>query len=649
MKWVRRLLGAIVVVAALMVAAVFFIPAERIAHIATDQLRTVTGRDVSIKGDVSLSIWPVLGVSAEELEVGNANWAKEGPMLTAKNAAIGVDALSLIQGEVRITNIEAASPTIRLEQKLDGRASWQFTDASGAQIETETTPDETPQAFSIQRLTVTDATLVYDAEGSDLVSYSGVDLNLDWPERLGAAQIKATLRPSGEAVSVDALVDRFSGFIAGQVQPVDVKVSAAKGSVSLKGRASIAGEVAGNATMDIPSTDAFLSALGLPAPGLPRGLGAAVQLSTELTLTSDRRLSLRAMSADLGGNKLNGAADISLNGIPQINAQLDAGALDLAALSGADSSSGATSGQSSSGWPKDPIDASGLAGFNGEVALKAASIDLGQFKLGPTRTLLRNDRSRMVFELREVSAYDGTVTGEFVINNRNGLSVGGKLFAREIGMQSLLRDAAGIERLTGAGDFELSFLGVGGNVDTIMRSLSGKGALNVGKGTIEGIDLDRLMASGDGSGGTTIFDSLGATFNISGGNLQNDDLLLALRSFEARGAGRVGIGGQDLDYLFTPIALKLNEGKGLAIPIRVRGPWSGPRIVPDLEAALDLNLKAETEKLKAQAKAEAKKAEDKARQKVAEELGVAPDQDLEDAAKDKLENELKKGLRSLFD
>ena len=651
MKWVRRIFGAVFLVIVIVIGAFVLIPAERIAKVATDQLRTATGRDVSIEGDVTVTIWPVIGVSAEGLQVGNPEWAKEGTLLKAANAAIGVDAMALLQGEIRITNIEAASPTIRLEQKQDGRASWEFTDASGAQIETETDPDRTPQAFWIQRLSVTDATLVYDAEGSDLVSYAGVDLTLDWPERLGSAQIEAVLRPTGEPVNVSAQIDQFAGFITGQVQPVAVTVNAGPGQVSLNGRASTAGDVAARVTMSVPDTDAFFRALALPAPGLPRGLGAAVELSTDLTLTADRRLALRQLSADLGGNKLEGAADISLNDKPQINAQLDAGALDLTGLTGGGSDDSSAEASAASGWPKDQIDASGLAAFDGEIALTASAIDLGTFKLGQTRALLRNDRSRMVFELREIQAYEGVVSGEFVMNNRSGLSVGGKLFVQQIGMQPLLRDAIGIERLTGSGDAELSFLGVGSSVDTIMRSLSGQGAIRIGAGTIKGIDLDRLMKTGNGSGGTTIFDSLGATFTMNEGNLQNDDLLLALRNFEARGAGRIGLGAQDLDYTFTPVALKLNEGKGLAIPVRIRGPWSDLSILPDLEAAIDLNLEAEKEALKARAEEKAKALEAEAKAKVQEKLGLQAEegQSVEDAAKDKLEDELKKGLRSLFD
>ncbi len=651
MIWIGRLIGFVVIVILVVLVSIFFLPADRIAKLAAEQLQAATGRDVTISGDVSMTLWPVLGVSAGALEVGNAEWSDQGPMLTAENAAIGVDLMAYVRSrEIRITNIEATRPTIRLESRADGRASWIFTDASGAaQIETETAPDRPAQAISIERLQVTDATLVYDAEGSDLVSYSGVDLILDWPERLGPATIDASLRPAGSAVKVDAVIGAFAGFIAGQVQPVDATIVAGGGRAALKGRANTAGEVAGNLSLDIPNTDAFFAALALPQPGLPPRLGQAVDLSTQLTLTADRRLSLRDLTADLGGNALTGAADIDLDGTPRVNAQLNAGALDLRSATGGGDSGGAggSAPSAGSGWPTDRIDASGLAAFNGEIALTASSIDLGQFKLGPTRTLLTNDRSRMVFELREVQAYGGTVSGEFVMNNRSGLSVGGKLFVQGLAMQDVLRDAAGIDRLTGDANAEMSFLGVGNSVDAIMKSLSGKGAIKFGKGTIIGIDLDRLMRSGTVGGGTTVFDSLGATWTIDGGVLRNDDLLLQLANYEARGAGQVGLGAQTIDYTFTPVALRANEGTGIAIPVRIRGPWADPSILPDLEAAIDLNIGEKIEEKKEEVKEQAKQA---VREKVAEELGVTDEgQDLEDAAKDKLKDEVRKGLRSLFD
>ncbi len=646
MKWITRIIGFFLVLILVAGVSLFFLPADRIARLAADQMRIATGRDVSITGDVSMTLWPVLGVSVGGLEVGNADWSEQGPMLTAENAAIGVDALALLRREIRITNIEATRPTIRLESRSDGRASWVFTDASGeAQIETEVAPaTRTPQAVWIEKLTVTDATLVYDAEGADLVSYSGVDLALDWPERLGAAEVVASLSPAGTDVDVRASIGGFAGFITGQVQTIKATVTAARGTLGLDGRGSTAGDVAGRLTLDIPDTDAFLTALALPAPGLPEDLGQSVDLSADLTLTADRRLSLRDIRVDLGGNALTGAADIELNGKPQINAQLNAGALDLRNATGGESAGGGGGpAPAGSGWPKDRIDASGLAGFDGDIALTASSIDLGRFKLGETRSLLRNDNSRMVFELRRIEAYGGTVTGEFVMNNRSGLSVGGKLIASAIDMQAVLRDAAGIERLTGAANAEMTFLGTGASVDAIMKSLSGNGAISFGQGTILGIDLDRLMRSGAVGGGTTVFDSLAATWTVDQGVMRNSDLLLKLSNYEARGAGQVGLGMQTIDYTFTPVALRANSGNGIAIPVRLIGPWSDVSIRPDLEAAIDLNLSEEKERIKVQAR-------NAMRARVAEELNVIDEgQDLKEAAKDKLENEVKRGILKLFD
>lgn len=645
MKWIIRLVGVLLLIVVVAVGSLFLLPADRIARIAADQLTTLTGREVTITGDVGLTFWPVLGVSADGLEVGNATWAKDGAMLSAANAAIGVDAMSLLGGEIRITNIEAQSPTIRLEQRRDGRASWQFSDGgSDAAITTDSTaPSREPRPLTIQRLNITDATLIYDAQGSDLVRYEGVDLALDWPERAGNANITGALRPAGERVAFEASIDRFDQFLNGDVRPVTARVDTKGGGVSLTGRVGMSGSVAGDLWLKASDTARFLQALGLGAGDIPEGLGRTADITLQLTLTPDRRLALRDVVADLGGNSVQGAADITLNGTPNINAQLNAGALDLSGMATGSAAGAASSNAEmtpSSGWSKSPIDASVLSSFNGDIALRADSIALGTLDLGATRILLRNDNARMVADLREVNAFDGVVTGEFVVNNRNGLSVGGKLTAAGVEVQSLLSQTAGLTRFRGAADADLSFLGSGQSLDAIMQSLSGAGAVNVGRGSIDGIDRDALMGNFDVQGGTTVFDSLGATFAIDQGVLANDDLLMVLPNFTASGAGQVGLGAQTLDYTVTPKALRVNGDRGLAVPVRIRGPWAAPQIKPDLQAAIDLNFAAEKEQAKARIE-----------QKLQQESGIdrAEGQSVEDAVRDRVEDKLKQELFKIFD
>ena len=646
MKWIIRIFGVLLLIIAVAIGSLFLLPADRIARIAADQLRNLTGRDVKITGDVGITFWPILGVSAGGLEVGNASWAKDGAMLSAANAAIGVDALAFIRGEIKITNIEAQSPTIRLEHRKDGRASWQFSDGgSDAQIETApTAPASTPRPLTIQRLNITDATLIYDAEGSDLVRYEGVDLSLDWPERAGDAVINAALRPAGDRVSVQANISRFDQFLNGDVRPITARLDTKGGGFTLAGRAGLNGAVAGDLVFKTPDTGRFLASLGAGTVELPQGLGRSADVKLQLTLTPDRRLALREMTADLGGNTLRGAADITLNGTPNINAQLTTGLLNLAGFAGSSESATTTgtgtTAPAQAGWSTSRIDAAALAGFNGEIALRAEGVELGTLTLGATRVLLRNDNARMVAELREINAYGGIVSGEFVVNNRSGLSVGGKLAARGIQMQPLLVQTAGLSRFKGTGDADLSFLGVGQSIDAIMRSLKGDGALNVGRGSIDGIDLDALMGNFDVKGGTTVFDSLGATFTMDQGVLTNSDLLMLLPNFTATGVGKVGIGAQTVDYTVTPKALRVNGDRGFAVPVRIFGPWASPQIKPDLQAAIDLNFAAEKEK-----------AQQKLENKLQEKLGVAREdgQSVEDALKDRVEDELKRKLFKIFE
>jgi AsmA protein len=229
------------------------------------------------------------------------------------------------------------------------------------------------------------------------------------------------------------------------------------------------------------------------------------------------------------------------------------------------------------------------------------------------------------------------ITGEFVANNRSGLSVGGTLNANALEMSTLLADLADISRFTGKATAKLSFLGGGQSVDAIMKSLKGSGSMNVGSGTITGFDLDKLFRGSTG-GGTTVFDSMSATMQIAGGVVSNEDLLMELPSVLAKGKGTIGLGAQDINYTFVP-QLRSETDNGIAVPVRIKGPWSSPKIWPDLEAVIDQNFSEEKKQL-----------EEKLENKVKDKLGVTTEegQSVEDALKQKLEKKVGDKLLNLL-
>ena len=665
MRWVIRLVALVVVLAVVAMGSLLLLPGDRIARIAADQITSATGRQVTMTGDTTISFYPVLGVSTGAVTVANADWSKAGPMLTAESLKIGVEPIALFGGDIRITGLEAVKPEILLERAADGRVNWEIgvdgVAASGQAPEGQAARSER-LSLTLDRALITKAALSYvDHATDERFDLRDMGLDLRWPDYDGAATFEASATFAGQPVNVAGQLEKVGNFIDGGVSDVRAKVTASGGAVSFAGRAGAQPQVGGRLTADLDNTAAFLAAFGVSGVDIPQGLGRALSLSGDLTLTPDLRLSLRDTTLGLDENRLTGAADIHLGGAkPRVNAQLAADALDfsaLAAASGGGAKSGGTGGATvaADGWSTTPIDASALALADAEVALVADSVDLGDFKLGKTRSLIRLDRSRAVFELRELRAYSGLITGQFVMNNRSGLSVGGQMTAAEIDLKSFLSDAVDISRFATKGDAKISFLGVGQSLHAIMNSLEGDGSIKTGRGVIAGLDLDRLMRSGDFGDGTTVFDSLSASFTMQQGNVFNSDLLLSLPLARARGEGRIGLGARDIDYLFTPTLLEGENRKGLAIPVRVRGPWSNPKITPDLEKALDLNLEAEKEKLEQKVREERKKleaqAEEEVNKAIEKELGVTVDegQSLEDAVKKKLEDEAAKGLLKLFE
>jgi AsmA protein len=282
------------------------------------------------------------------------------------------------------------------------------------------------------------------------------------------------------------------------------------------------------------------------------------------------------------------------------------------------------------------------------VALTANSVDLGMGKVGAARVLVTLDRARAVFDLRELAIYGGGVTGQFVVNGRKGLSVGGDLRFAGIALQPMLSGLAGYDRLTGTGDVGLKFLAVGNSQATLMQGLSGSGTLSLTKGELGGVDVPNMLRTLDtsyvGADAKTVYDAATGSFGIEGGVLRNDDLVLAAPGLTATGKGTIGIGARNLDYRLRPTAVvKGGSADGVSVPLLITGPWESPKFRLDLEAVAQEKLEAEAAELKAKAEA-----------KLAEKLGIEAQEgeNLEDAARRKLdeaiEDEAAKALERLL-
>lgn len=650
MKLIFRVVTALVLTVVLLAALVLLLPGEKIARLAADQLQAQTGRTLAFGGKVRFTFWPTLGVKADAVTLSNAEWAGPEPMLQAERLTIGISAAELLQGDVRITEVSAILPHLNLATNAEGVGNWVMdggagggTGGTGSSGTSDGGSGGSALPLRIEAVELTGASLRYAAHGEAPVEMKNIDLSLLWPDPAGTAAVKATLRPAGEPVEVDAEIGTFAAFLAGEVSSVGASVTAPGGKGRFDGHADINGEASGRLTFG--AQDALQTGVALGV-FLPDALAQKAVFAADVTYTADGRLSMRDLAVELGANRLTGAADVEFKERPSITAQLQGGALDVSGFAAGQGGSGAggsgggsgSSTSAGSGWPDDPIDASALGLADAAIDLSFDSLSTGGVNLGASKLNLTMERSRAVLKFLPASMFGGQVQGQVVANNRSGLSVGGKLTFTGIRLERALGETAGYSRLNGEALGELEFLGSGKSVKAIMRSLSGKGWLEAGKGFFTGFDLEELMRSG-GNGGSTVFDQLTASYAIKDGNLRNKDLLVLLKGFRAEGKGRIGLGARDIDYLFTPQLVRAGRDQVLTIPVRIKGSWDNPDIRPDFGQALQPKI----DEIEQEAK-------DRVRQKLSEELNteIAPEQDLNDALKQRIEQEARDQLLKLL-
>lgn len=651
MRWIFRILGVIVAVIVLAVAALFIIPSERIARIVTEQFTAATGRALTISGEVSPTIYPVLGVRAGGISLANADWSANGPMLTAQELSVGVQLMPLLSGTIEIEEVVITAPRVRLERRADGRANWEFEATSSTTPPTSTdttqTTDSSPGGLpriSLARGVLSDASVQFsDAVSGQSVSVTGLDLTVALDGDSGQAQLSGDAQVNGQALSFNANSGDLNRMIAGQVEAIALAANIGGVELSFDGRAGLTPlTLDGAARLQAPRLDPVFNLIGQPAPSLPGNLGRDLAFAGNVTLTPDGAgaVFLRSATATLGGNALGLEADIALGSPINLTARITGGALDFSSLTsgGAASTSGSTApAVTTSGWPRSNIDVSGLAAANANIALTAQSLNLGVIRLGAIDTTAVLDRSRLVTTLRQVSAYNGSITGELVVNGRGGLSLGGNIRARGVAMQPLLQDLADQDRLIGTANVALQYLAVGNSMDALMRSLSGSASVDIGQGELLGLDLAGMLRNFDasfrGEGSKTVFNGITATASIANGVASNSDLVFDAPLVSASGQGTVDIGNQALDYRFTPVAQ--TGGAGIAIPVIIEGPWRDLSFRPDLEALVNQNLAEEREALERQVREQAEQA-------LQRELGVnveAAGGNVEQAVRDRVDQQ----------
>jgi len=159
------------VVAAALLIPLFVDPNEHKETIV-NEVKEATGRDLTINGDIALSIFPWLGLDLGSIQLSNAAGFGEQPFITLNQAQVRVKLLPLFSKNIVVDTIVIDGLRINLAKNSDGISNWDdmtqhktdtagITDSDTAQ-KTEIQVKGAPPMLAIEGITITNADLLWD-------------------------------------------------------------------------------------------------------------------------------------------------------------------------------------------------------------------------------------------------------------------------------------------------------------------------------------------------------------------------------------------------------------------------------------------------------------------------------------------------------
>ncbi|HEU4530839.1 MAG TPA: AsmA family protein [Steroidobacteraceae bacterium] len=608
MKVVAWVLGGLIALIAIVLITVVIVVdpndyKDEIAQAVKDR----TGRDLTLEGDLKLSVFPWLALETGRAQLGNAPGFGQGPFLTLERADVGVKLIPLLSGEMQVRRLEIEGLRVNLVKDAQGKTNW--ADLTEPKAETPPPPQGKTEIPSIAGVSVKNSSLDYrdlanasrtrleklDLETGRIESGEPVELQLEFamdegegtPAKFIRMKTVATLDTEAERYSLaDLELDATlppEGEQKGDAREMQVALRSPSLVADLKAQtlalpkfelsaagAKLAGALQGAKILDAP---AFTGTLAL-APVSPRDL--MQQLGIEAPQTrdpealksvafdarlnaTDKSAMLEDLTLTLDQTRATGTAGIADFDKTALRFDLAVDQLDL------DRYSGPEEEKKESAADDEPVElpVEALRKLNAQGKLRIGQLTVAGLKMSDVQVNVDAIDGLVRVNPSQAKLYGGAHRGSIALDARGDaarLSVDETLTS--IDFASLFREMFESERVMGQGNLKAVLAGRGNDTNLIKNSLDGRIEFNVQNGAIKGADLwwelrraralfDRQPAPAQPSTGETRFKSLQGTAEVRNGVLENRDLVIDAEHLKVTGEGKFEIPTGKVDYRLT--------------------------------------------------------------------------------------------------
>lgn len=258
-----------------------------------------------------------------------------------------------------------------------------------------------------------------------------------------------------------------------------------------------------------------------------------------------------------------------------------------------------------SGWSEDPINLAMLAVVDADARLSIGKLSIHDIKIGQSDLVMQLKDKVAKTTLERVQLYNGSGRGVITLDGASAQpQLTTSLVFENIAAAPLLKDAAGLDWLSGTGKMTIATSGSGTSQRQLVGSLNGNASFAFADGAISGFNVGKIVR-GLGQGKLTglsatpaektDFSQLSASFEIAEGVATNKDLTLQSPLLRVSGDGRVMLGERMIDYTVRPKLVADASGQGgaaalsgIEVPVKITGSWDKPHVAPDL-SKIDAN------------------------------------------------------------
>lgn len=148
------------------------------------RVKQETGRELAIPGDISLSVFPWLGVQLGEVSFGNAPGFGDQPMARINAVDVRVKLLPLLQKEVQIAHVTLDGLALDLQRNVKGQTNWDDLLRKEAPAKPKVKEAAQPRgavlaALAVDGLSITNSRLDWsDVQAKQYYTLSDIDMSL---------------------------------------------------------------------------------------------------------------------------------------------------------------------------------------------------------------------------------------------------------------------------------------------------------------------------------------------------------------------------------------------------------------------------------------------------------------------------------------